>query len=267
MLERSVVLTAFAFAIIGGSSAYAASYTSSYSDLDLGKCALVEEDSEFGFVQMKCEGRHGYDVYASEGDLRLHLAYRKPGQPLIAEEEFVESLETEELATFKGEDVVVAEEVLLDPDVLVEAAPSHSEAAENVVAAGGAELEEQAEAFVPVGVRPIGQTIAPFNNLGPKLEWRAPNRAGAEPFATIVRYTYQKMADDGSYSDGQVLVVSHFRNGESCHIAYIDALANPNANVMAREVADKYGPNGGCVRGSVPVLGLGGDEFRFQNIR
>jgi hypothetical protein len=263
MLERSVVLTAFAFAIIGGSSAYAASYTSSYSDLDLGKCALVEEDSEFGFVQMKCEGRHGYDVYASEGDLRLHLAYRKPGQALIAEDEFVEAVETEEPAAFKGEDVVVAEEVSLDPDVLVEAVPSQSEAAENEGAADGAELEEQAEAFVPVGVRPIGQTISPFNNLGPKLEWRAPNRVGAVPFATIVRYIYQKMADDGSYSDGQVLVVSRFRNGESCHVAYVDALANANANLMAREVADKYATGGECPDGAVPVLGRGGDAFRY----
>jgi len=230
-------------ALLWATAASAASYTSSYSDLDLGKCALVEEESEIGFVQVKCSGQHGYDVYATEGDLRLYLAYRKPGEPLIIEEELAEAEETAESVSDQVEAGAAEADVTVD---VVETEP-----------------EEAVDVFVPVGVRPLGQTIPPFNNLGPKLEWRAPNRAGAEPFATIVRYTYQQMTEDGSYSNGQVLVVSRFRNGDSCHVAYIDALANANANVMAREVADKYATAGSCPDGAVPVLGRGGDEFRY----
>ena len=263
MIARSVVAGVFALTVFGGGSAFSASHTSSYSDLDLGKCDLIEEDSEFGFVQMKCEGQHGYDVYASEGDLRLHLAYRKPGQPLIAEEEVVEPEDPENLEAFKGEAVIVIDVLPSGSDVLDEAESLQTETAENEASTEVVEVEAQAEAFVPAGVRPIGQTIPPFNNLGSKLEWRAPNRAGAEPFATIVRYIYQKIADDGSYSDGQVLVISRFRNGDSCHVAYVDALANANANLMAREAADKYATGGDCPDGAVPVLGRGGETFRY----
>lgn len=263
MFERSVVVAGFGLLLLGGGSALAASYTSSYSDLDLGECDLVEEDSEFGFVQMKCEGRHGYDVYVSEGDLRLHLAYRKPGQPLIAEEEFVAPVDSEVQQPFKGEEVIAVVEDLLDLEVSDDVEALQTDVSDNEVSDEVVQVEEQVEAFVPDGVRPIGQTIPPFNNLGPKFEWRAPNRQGAEPFATIVRYIYQKMAEDGSYSDGQVLVVSRFRDGDSCHVAYVDALANGNANVMAREVADKYATGGECPDGAVPVLGSGGDEFRY----
>lgn len=223
-------------AILWASGVSASPYTSTYSDLDLGKCALIEEESEIGFVQVKCDGQHGYDVYATEGDLRLYLAYRKPGESLIIEDE---------------------------PSEVEEPAEPVLEELETVTEEPEAEPEEPVDVFVPVGVRPIGQTIPPFNNLGPKLEWRSPNRAGAEPFATIVRYTYQQMSEDGSYSNGQVLVVSRFRSGESCHVGYIDALANASANVMAREVADKYATGGSCPDGAVPVLGRGGDEFRY----
>jgi len=243
MKKRYIGVACVAGTFLWATAAGAASYTSSYSDLDLGQCALVEEESEIGFVQVKCGGQHGYDVYATEGDLRLYLAYRKPGEPLIIEEEPVEPEETAAL--------------VLDP---LESAAEEADAIVDVVET---EPEEPVDVFVPVGVRPLGQTIPPFNNLGPKLEWRAPQRAGAEPFATIVRYTYQQMSDNGSFSNGQVLVVSRFRSGESCHVAYIDALANANANVMAREVADKYATGGSCPDGAVPVLGRGGDEFRF----
>lgn len=177
------------------SVAHTPEYTSRYSDLDFSKCDITEEanseeGSEIGFVTWRCAGAYGYDVYATEADLRLYLAY-----------------------TREGEDVP----------------------------------EE------------IGQTVAFFNTLGAKLEWRAPNRSGeVEPFAAIVRYKYQRALDDGSFGEGQVLVVSRFREGETCHVAYIDALANANANLMAREVADKFVSGGTCPEGEVPVLGSGG---------
>ncbi len=235
-------------ALLWASVAVASPYTSTYSDLDLGKCALIEEESEIGFVQVKCDGQYGYDVYATEGDLRLYLAYRKPGDPLIIEEEPAETDEVD--AASNGSDADVE-----DGQVVAEALETPADSAH-------ADEVEQVDVFVPVGVRPIGQTLAPFNNLGPKLEWRASQQAGAEPFATIVRYSYQRTDEDGSYSRGSVLVVSRFRNGDSCHVAYIDAKENADANVMAREVADKYASGGECPEGRVPVVGRGAWDFR-----
>ncbi|MEQ9146423.1 MAG: hypothetical protein RLO08_18895 [Parvibaculaceae bacterium] len=214
MAKWTAGVAALSLVLANATNASAASnYTSAYSDLDFDKCTVVEEDSEFGFVRMKCPGAFGYDVHATEADLRLYLAYAPEG---------------------------------IDPFAVTE--PENGEEAE---------LEEE-----PAPEPSIGQTIAPFNTLGPKLEWRAPNTGSdAEPFATIVRYTYQTMNDDGSFGEGQVLVVSRFRDGASCHVAYIDALANANANVMAREVADKYASGGSCPEGGVPVLGRGGESF------
>ena len=84
------------------------------------------------------------------------------------------------------------------------------------------------------------QTLPPFNTLGSKLEWRLSNERGYFfPVATIVRY---HTADPETGEDkGQVLVVSQIAEGNSCHIAYIDALANTNANDLARTAADKAG--------------------------
>ncbi len=82
------------------------------------------------------------------------------------------------------------------------------------------------------------QTLPPFNHLGEKLEWRLSNASGRwMPVATIVRFF---TADVETGEDkGQVLVVSKVAPGEFCHVAYVDALANKDANQMARDAADK----------------------------
>lgn len=207
MLRWFVILGGSLWAVAFLGSVQAAENTSRYSDLDFALCEIVEEDSEFGFVQMKCPGAYGYDVYAAEADLRIYLS-------------------------FKLEDFVAVD-------------PSATDEGDTEEADG------------------IGQTLPPFNTLGPKLEWRAANVAGAEPFATIVRYHYQTMDEEGGSGEGQLLVVSRFRAGESCHVAYIDALANMNANLMARDFADTFANSGTCPEGAVPVLGNGGEAFRY----
>ncbi len=84
-----------------------------------------------------------------------------------------------------------------------------------------------------------GQTPPPFNYLGPKLEWRLSNASGGfKPIATIVRYFVQLGDTD---KQGQVLVVTQIEPGNTCHIGYIDAVANSNANQLARDIADKAG--------------------------
>ena len=98
-----------------------------------------------------------------------------------------------------------------------------------------------------------GQTLPPFNNLGAKLEWRLSNELGRwMPIATIVRY---HTADPETGEDkGQVLVVTQIKDGNSCHIAYVDALANKDANELARAAADKAG-NFDCATDEVEVIG------------
>jgi hypothetical protein len=98
-----------------------------------------------------------------------------------------------------------------------------------------------------------GQTLPPFNTLGAKLEWRLSNDLGRwMPIATIVRY---HTADPETGEDkGQVLVVTQLVEGNSCHIAYVDAVANANANELAREVADQSG-DFDCASDEIAVIG------------
>lgn len=90
------------------------------------------------------------------------------------------------------------------------------------------------------------QTLPPFNYLGPKIEWRLSNASGTfVPVATIVRYFTQNATDEGG-PEGQVLVVTQLGEGKTCQIAYIDAVANPDANELARKVADEKAGTADC---------------------
>lgn len=87
------------------------------------------------------------------------------------------------------------------------------------------------------------QTLPPFNTIGETLEWRiGPDR---RPFATILRW--HTSFDDGS--TGQVLVVTRLAGDGVCHVAYIDALVNRDANVLARQAADTMAPGHDCAQG------------------
>ena len=98
-----------------------------------------------------------------------------------------------------------------------------------------------------------GQTLPPFNRLGEKLEWRLSNATGRwMPIATIVRY---HTADPETGEDkGQVLVVTQLVEGNSCQIAYVDARANSDANVLARQAADASG-DFDCASDDVEIIG------------
>lgn len=97
------------------------------------------------------------------------------------------------------------------------------------------------------------QTLPPFNYLGETIEWRLSNAMGRWfPIATIVRYHLENPDDPGKA--GQVLVVTQIAEGNSCHIAYVDARANADANVLARQAADKAGEFD-CASDEVAVVG------------
>jgi len=93
--------------------------------------------------------------------------------------------------------------------------------------------------------RAASQTLPQFNTIHKTLEWRLTNATGEwKPFATILRWFTQ--VGDGSEPDGQTLVVTKIEPGNTCHVAYIDAKRTPNANVMARDIADNYAPQVDC---------------------
>jgi hypothetical protein len=92
------------------------------------------------------------------------------------------------------------------------------------------------------------QTLSSFNTLfdkdgqRPTVEWRFVVRdAQTVPYATIVRYFTRSAS-----GDGQVLVVMRVTEREVCHVAYVDALANLDAIVLARKIADKVARSKPC---------------------
>jgi hypothetical protein len=86
------------------------------------------------------------------------------------------------------------------------------------------------------------QSFGGFNSLGEKIEWRT---EGGVSYATILRWMIES-GDGGPKS--QVLVVSKVGEDDSpgCVAAYVDAVANSNANDLAREAADRIAPNVDC---------------------
>ena len=89
-----------------------------------------------------------------------------------------------------------------------------------------------------------GQTPPPFNYLGETVEWRLSNASGGwKPVAAITRYFVQGAEGE---PEGQVLAVTQIAPGATCQIAYVDARANPDANELAREVADNKAGSADC---------------------
>jgi hypothetical protein len=81
-----------------------------------------------------------------------------------------------------------------------------------------------------------------FNDIGKTIEWRL---RGGKPFAAILRYSLDIAGEDGEMRKGSVLQVSKIgtEGRPGCAVAYVDAVANKNANGLARDTAD------GAVRG------------------
>jgi hypothetical protein len=114
--------------------------------------------------------------------------------------------------------------------------------------------EDNLHTFVSVGSkgessRAAHQTLGARNSIFPDskarrsiVEWRFVRVDGkVVPYATILRY----FTSNGRIK-GQVLVVSRVVSGEVCHVAHIDALANPDAIALARKVADETSRKFNC---------------------
>lgn len=96
--------------------------------------------------------------------------------------------------------------------------------------------------------RAARQTLDAFNTLfegggrRTTVEWRFIVRdQQTVPYASIVRYFTRNAT-----GAGQVLVVTRVTAREACHVAYIDALANLDAIVLARKIADTVARSEPC---------------------
>ena len=86
-----------------------------------------------------------------------------------------------------------------------------------------------------------GETIPGFNDVYKgTIEWRLErSRDGKlKPFATILRWNFMTSPDDRQTS-GRKLVITKLGPGGVCHVGYVDARASPDANELARKLADE----------------------------
>ncbi|MDF0518435.1 hypothetical protein P0R31_14455 [Bradyrhizobium yuanmingense] len=109
--------------------------------------------------------------------------------------------------------------------------------------------------------------FAPFNSSETTIEWRA---AGAMPFAIIQRWHIADNSDpdkQGRPSTKAMLVVTRLPPGAVCHVAYVDAIANPNANELARKAADDLARGFTCAKDEVKIIGTRGRAVELATMR
>ncbi|WP_297774552.1 hypothetical protein [uncultured Roseovarius sp.] len=98
------------------------------------------------------------------------------------------------------------------------------------------------------------ESFSPFNTVHDTVEWRRqPMQGEMRPFATIHRWSVGP-----SHDYREMLVVStvaHASGTESCMVGFIDITDTPDANALARAVADRYAP--GFVCGNARARGFG----------
>lgn len=116
----------------------------------------------------------------------------------------------------------------------------------------------QAVQFGHVAQGDVFESFGAFNRINDTIEWRLD--ANGVPVAAILRWFLEnpdpKTGSPSPQSTGQVLVISRVGqpgDAHSCVVGYVDALANSNANVIARTVADTVAEHFVC-GGGTPVF-------------
>jgi hypothetical protein len=107
------------------------------------------------------------------------------------------------------------------------------------------------------------QSLGPFNDFYEgTIEWR---RDAGKPFATIARWNYKTIADrETPKVSGRALVVTRLPPGPVCHVGYVDARANADANERAREIADKSARSFDCAKDKPLISGKVGPGAAFK---
>jgi hypothetical protein len=132
--------------------------------------------------------------------------------------------------------------------------------------------EGDARVYVSYGARAsrepaASETLGALNGEGSSIEWRIARERGGKrrPFATIMRWTTAVVTDDPKVEDGtvrgEVLVVTRLGPGGVCHVGYVDGKQNPNAEDLAREIADRHARGFRCGKDNPIVRGDKGPGF------
>lgn len=109
--------------------------------------------------------------------------------------------------------------------------------------------------------------FAPFNSSQTTIEWRI---AGTRPFAMIQRWHIADNSDpdrQGRPNTKAMLVVTRLPPGPVCHVAYVDAIANPTANELARKAADDFARGFVCGKDEVKIIGTPGRAVELATMR
>ncbi|WP_314960493.1 hypothetical protein [Bradyrhizobium cosmicum] len=109
--------------------------------------------------------------------------------------------------------------------------------------------------------------FAPFNSSETTVEWRT---ADAKPFAIIQRWHIADGTDrdkQGRPNTKAMLVVTRLPPGPVCHVAYVDAIANPNANELARKAAHDVARSFTCGKDEVKIIGTRGRAVELATVR
>ena len=109
--------------------------------------------------------------------------------------------------------------------------------------------------------------FAPFNSSEATVEWRS---AGTKPIAMIQRWHIADGTDpdkQGRPNTKAMLVVTRLPPGPVCHVAYVDAIANPTANELARKAADDFARSFTCGKDEVKIVGTRGRAVELATIR
>ncbi|MFM2279102.1 MAG: hypothetical protein RLZZ444_1333 [Pseudomonadota bacterium] len=109
------------------------------------------------------------------------------------------------------------------------------------------------------------ETFGPFNHVGKRVEWRI--GTNGKPYAAILRFFIENVDESSGMptkaSEGQVLVISRVgqpQDKTGCVVGYVDALANPDANILARGIADEMAANFRCGRDKPDYHGVKGPK-------
>ncbi|MBR0904392.1 hypothetical protein [Bradyrhizobium liaoningense] len=109
--------------------------------------------------------------------------------------------------------------------------------------------------------------FAPFNSSETIVEWRS---SGTRPFAIIQRWHIADGGDldrQGRPNTKGMLVVTRLPPGPVCHVAYVDAIANPTANELARKAADDFARGFSCGKDQVKIIGTRGRAVELATMR
>ena len=108
------------------------------------------------------------------------------------------------------------------------------------------------------------ETFSPFNTIGTKIEWRID--ADGRTKAAILRWFLDNISPETGEVDpkrrGQVLVISRVAAGKGekgCMVGFVDALANADANQLARDTADALAADFRCGVDTPAYHGLRGE--------